>query len=317
MSEQKRAIVKDISDLFRLSLCFLASIVVFAAGYITHRLNNYDTGIYQSFFEFLTENEVLPPEALLISFFIPFSLIAANHTINDYFDYEIDVANNRLDRPIVRGAISLANAKKIAVGLYSSVVLLSAILVFIYGLNVFLLVLVPFFIFLSVGYNLGVKELGLLGNAWVSIGYVFPFLIGPLIIGMDEFALVNILVICTFIFFLALGREILKDIMDIEGDIKAGMRSVAIAYGPHWAARLSALCFLITLFLGGLLMFMGFKNNEIFFLGMIALSVLLLYTGIAMMRNPDQETSIRGRKYTRWSLWLSTGIFFISSFFLP
>jgi geranylgeranylglycerol-phosphate geranylgeranyltransferase len=317
VSGKKTTHIKDISDLFRLSLCILASIVVYAAGYITHRLNNYDLGINQNFLTFLFDNQIIPPTGLFIGFFIPFSLVAANHTVNDYFDYEGDVINERIDRPIARGSISLNTARNLVIGLYSFAFFLTAILVFLYRLDIVLLFLVPILIFIGISYNLGIKRYGLLGNIWVSIGYVFPFLIGPFLVGMDDFAALNILVLCAFVFFLALGREILKDIMDIEGDKKEGMRSAAIVYGARWAARLSFTSFLITIFLGVSLMFLAYKNNIIFFIGLSLLSLLLIYTSIILIRNPDLETGIKGRKYTRWSLWWATAVAFLSSFFLP
>jgi geranylgeranylglycerol-phosphate geranylgeranyltransferase len=315
--KQDSSTLKDVADLIRLHHCVLASIVVFAASYITHRLNYYESGDAQNFLAFLADNPVLPPEGLFLGFWITFALIGATHSINDYFDYEIDIANERFDRPIVRGAISRESAKNGAIGLFAFALFFSIILVAFFELDAILLPLVVMLIFISVSYNYGVKRHGLLGNAWVSTGYVFPFLIGSAFVGMDTFAAANIIVICAFIFFLALGREILKDIMDVEGDKKSAMRSVAIINGAQWAARLSFLCFIITMAFGVVLMFMGFKNNPLFLIGMIILSGFLLYTGILVIRNPDVATTAKGRKYTQWSLWLATSVAFFSSLFLP
>ncbi|MFX0125369.1 MAG: UbiA family prenyltransferase, partial [Candidatus Hodarchaeota archaeon] len=158
---------------------------------------------------------------------------------------------------------------------------------------------------------------GIIGNVWVSTGYVAPFLMGTLLVGiLNDWVFLNIIVICLFILFLALGREVLKDIMDIEGDLETGKRSVAISLGSHWAARISGMIYVVSIFFGSLLLFLGFKNNLIFLTGFILLVVLLIFTTILLIRNPTLETAVKGRKYTRWSLWWATALIYFSSFFI-
>ncbi len=311
--------IKDISDLLRISLCFLASIVIMIAGYLSYRLNGVNEVNFspQNFFEFILKNEIVPLDGVLLGFLVPFSMIAGTHVINDYYDYSNDVLNQRFDRPLVRGTISLHVAKNLAIGFYIIAFLVTIIEVFFYGLSPLLILFAIVFIGLGVGYNLGVKNYGIIGNIWVSTGYVAPFLMGTLLVGiLNDWVFLNITVICFFILFLALGREVLKDIMDIEGDLETGKRSVAISLGSHWAARISGIIYIVSIFFGSLLLFLGFRNNWIFLIGFVLLVALLLFTTILLIRNPTFETAIKGRKYTRWSLWWATALIYFSSFFI-
>ncbi|MFW9904979.1 MAG: UbiA family prenyltransferase [Candidatus Thorarchaeota archaeon] len=311
--------IKDFSDLLRISLCFLASLVIMIAGYLSYRLNGANEVNFspQDFFEFILNNEIVPLDGVLLGLLVPFSMIAGTHIINDYFDYSNDVLNQRFDRPLVRGAIPLNMAKNLAIGFYLLALLVTIIEVIFYGLSPLLILFALLFIGLGVGYNLGVKKYGIIGNTWVSTGYVAPFLMGTLLVGiLNEWVFLNITVICFFILFLALGREVLKDIMDIEGDLETGKRSVAISFGSHWAARISGMIYLVSIFFGSLLLFLGFRNNWIFLTGFILLVGLLLYTTFSLIHDPTLETATKGRKYTRWSLWWATALIYLSSFFI-
>lgn len=313
------SIVKDISDLLRISLCFLASIVIMIAGYLSYRLNGVNVADFspQNFFEFILENEIVPLDGVLLGLLVPFSMIAGTHVINDYFDYSNDVLNQRFDRPLVRGAIPIQVAKYIAIGFFLLAFLITIIEVVFYRLSPLLILFALFFIGLGVGYNLGVKDYGIIGNTWVSTGYIAPFLMGTLLVGIvNNWVLLNVAVICFFILFLALGREVLKDIMDIEGDLETGKRSVAVVLGSHWAAQISGIIYVISIFFGTLMLFLGFRNNWVFFTGFILLVALLLVTTIMLIRNPSLETATKGRKYTRWSLWWATALIYLSSFFI-
>jgi 4-hydroxybenzoate polyprenyltransferase len=311
--------IKDFSDLLRISLCFLASLVIMIAGYLSYRLNGANEVNFspQNFFDFILNNEIVPLDGVLLGLLVPFSMIAGTHVINDYFDYSNDVLNQRFDRPLVRGTIPLTTARNLAIGFFILALLVTIIEVIFYGLSPLLILFAMFFIGLGVGYNLGVKKYGIIGNIWVSTGYVAPFLMGTLLVGiLNEWVFWNIVVISFFILFLALGREVLKDIMDIEGDLETGKRSVAISLGSHWAARISGMIYIVSIFFGSLLLFLGFRNNWVFFTGFILLVGLLLSTTFLLVREPSLETATKGRKYTRWSLWWATALIYLSSFFI-
>jgi 4-hydroxybenzoate polyprenyltransferase len=311
--------IKDISDLLRISLCFLASFVVLLAGYVAYRLNGVQTTSFSplDFISFILHNELVPIEGILIGIMVPFLLIAGTHVINDYFDYENDLLNKRLDRPLVRGSVSTRTALALALSFYI-IALAITIIESLLWIPIHFIIASVLFIILGIGYNFGIKKYGFLGNIWVSMGYIMPFLMGTFIVGLvNEWVIINVAVLCLFIFFLALGREVLKDIMDIEGDEMTGKRSIAVVLGAHWAARISGLIYILSILCGcSMFLFLGFKNNLIFIIGFLFVIVLLLGTSYILNKNPSLESAIKGRKYSRWSLWWSTALIFISSFFI-
>ncbi|MFX0085333.1 MAG: UbiA family prenyltransferase [Candidatus Hodarchaeota archaeon] len=311
--------IKDISDLLRISLCFLASFVVLLAGYVAYRLNGVQTNNFvpQDFFSFILQNEIVPLEGILVGIIVPFLLIAGTHVINDYFDYENDVINKRLDRPLVRGSISTRTALTLALSFYI-IALAITIIETLLWLPIHFIVATVLFILLGIGYNFGVKKYGIIGNIWVSMGYIMPFLMGTFIVGLvNEWVILNVIVLCFFIFFLALGREVLKDIMDIDGDKMTGKKSIAVVFGAHWAAKISGLIYILSILCGcSLFLFLGFKNNIIFIIGFLIVIVLLLRTSYLLNKNPSLEIAIKGRKYSRWSLWWSTALILVSSLFI-
>lgn len=313
------SLIKDLADLMRISLCFLASFVVLLAGYVSYRLNGVleESFSPQNFIDFIFQNEIVPIEGIFMGLTVPFLLLGGTHTINDYYDFENDKLNQRIDRPLVRGTITPTAAKNLAISFYFLSAIITVVDVILFNLSLLLIPIALFFIVWGVGYNIGIKKYGILGNIWVSSGYVAPFLMGTLIVGItNDWVIQNVVVLCVFILFLALGREILKDIMDIEGDLETGKRSVAIVLGSRWAARISGMIYILSIIFGSVMITLGFKNNLIFVIGFILLAALLIGTTVMLIRNPSLENAIKGRKYTRWSLWWATFLIFISSFFI-
>ncbi len=270
-----------------------------------------------SIVNFIVKNPILPFEGICLGLTIPFLLIAGNHTINDYYDYTSDITNQRLDRPLVKGLITPQFAFRLAILTYVMALVITCVVVVVYRISILLIPIVIFFIFLGVFYNLGIKNYGLLGNIWVSTGYVAPFAMGALFFGfMSEWVFLNLIITSSFILFLALGREILKDIMDLEGDLATGKKSVPIVLGTKNAVWLSSIVYLISILSGSSLMFFGFRGNFVFIVGYFLVVLLISYTLVMMIKNPSPDNAIKARKYTRWTLWWSTVLIFFSSFFI-
>ncbi|MHA2292311.1 MAG: UbiA family prenyltransferase [Candidatus Hodarchaeales archaeon] len=312
---------KDIMALTRITLCVLSSIALFISGYCIYRWNllveDNVTIANISFINFFLNNSILPLEGVVLGLFVPFLLIAGTHTINDYYDYSSDVANQRLDRPLVKGLITPQFARTMAVLIYLAVFTITTVIVILYNISIWLIPTVVLFIFMGVFYNLGVKNYGIIGNIWVSVGYVAPFAMAAFLLGFaSQWVLINFILTSCFIFFLALGREILKDIMDIEGDLATGKKSIPIVLGKTRAVWVSSAVYLFSILCGISLVFLGFKENYVFVIGFLLVSGLISYTLGMMLRDPSIKNAITARKYTRWTLWWSTALIFLSSLFI-
>ncbi len=165
---------------------------------------------------------------------------ASAFALNDYVDYEVDKANMRLDRPLVRGDLKPRSA-----------LLLSIILApfgFISSYLISLEAFISAFLVTFIGYmyDLKLKEFGIIGNTYIAFSMSFPFIFGGIIVGSIE---PQIIVLSLMAFLSGLGREIMKDIEDVVGDGVRGVRSVVRIRGFEFAKRLSSLLFLLAVIL--------------------------------------------------------------------
>ncbi|MFX0207259.1 MAG: UbiA family prenyltransferase [Candidatus Hodarchaeota archaeon] len=303
--------IKDYFDLFRLSLGILSSFAVLAAGFIAYVFQ----GGFPNFISFLFNNGVISIDGLILGMSATLLLASAIEAINDVYDVETDIANKRFDRPIARGAFTPEYVRNLSATFFIITLLLAIVLVVIYRVTASLIFFTLFCIFIGVGYNY-IKRTGFIGNMWVSIGYVAPLFIGFFLLNPHD---INVIMNCTLIlsatFFLATGREIIKDIQDYEGDLKTNCKSLAIKIGPKGAAFIAMFFFgatMISAVVVGVLIY----NNLVFWFFLLVLAIILGITSLTIIIEPPAEGGKKARKYTRWSLWWALGAFFFGVFFI-
>jgi len=178
-------------------------------------------------------------EIIVLSFLTALLLEASAFAMNDYLDYEVDVANKRLDRPLVRGDISRKTALILS-AVFFPLGLITALLISVEALTFVLVVTALAFL-----YNVKLKELGLIGNAYVAFTMAAPFIFGGIIAGFSY----SVLLLSLIAFLTGLGREIMKGIEDVEGDALRSVRSIARVYGIDAASKISSFFFLLAVFL--------------------------------------------------------------------
>jgi len=246
---------------------------------------------------------------------IPFLIIGASMAINDYHDYEADRINKRMDRPLVRNAnlnpqhVLFGSLLMIALGIIFSIILFSD--------NYFVTIGVAFFSFLSISYNLWTKEKGLIGNATVALSNTAPYLLTLIALDArdpDTILVVTVMAIITFCG--VIGRELVKGIMDIEGDRITNSRTFAVQFGSKRAIQLASVFFFVLIFLIPIPMFIKFQNNLIY-LGLMVVTVcLMLYTVAILYNDPSVASGKRARSYSRTALWIGSTAFFVGAFTL-
>ena len=163
----------------------------------------------------------------VFGFFTAFFIQAGTFALNDYCDVETDIANNRLDRPLVRGALTKEFAFIIACVSTALGILCSVVLTMLHGgLTLFLVALL--LAVLGILYDIRMKELFALGNLYIAFTMAVPFIYGGLIAGDIGGGL---LILSLIALFAGLGREVMKDIADMRGDEIRDVRSIARVYG--------------------------------------------------------------------------------------
>jgi 4-hydroxybenzoate polyprenyltransferase and related prenyltransferases len=82
-----------------------------------------------------------------------------------------------------------------------------------------------------------------------------------------------------------LGRELVKVAMDYEGDMRAGVRTLAVIVGPQKAAALGAAVTLASVVFGLALTYVAFSQGLLFLaLGAAATSLSLIYLSLIALR---------------------------------
>ncbi|MFP4188845.1 MAG: geranylgeranylglycerol-phosphate geranylgeranyltransferase [Halobacteriales archaeon] len=154
----------------------------------------------------------------------------AGNAVNDYYDADID-AVNRPDRPVPSGRISRIGAAYVSAALF--VAALALTLAFLPPLAVAIGVVN---LAVLVVYSSHLKRVPLVGNVAVAYLAGSAFLFGGAAAGGVEFTVA--------LFALAalvnLGREIVKDVEDVEGDAAEGARTLPVVYGERPALVLAS-----------------------------------------------------------------------------
>ncbi len=181
----------------------------------------------------------LPPLPMLIlSLAVPAFIEMGSFALNDWFDVKTDKANKRTDRPIASGEISPSAALNAAAISYAIGVAAASLLPTL----AFYLALI--FAIFSVLYNWKLKDLPLIGNAYIAASMAIAFPFGSMV--SSQIIPYSILAIASVAFVSGLGREILKSCEDVEGDIKhRKSKTLPVAIGKKNAALLAASCYLL------------------------------------------------------------------------
>ncbi|MBI4214620.1 UbiA family prenyltransferase [archaeon] len=164
---------------------------------------------------------------------------------NDFWDYETDRANRRTDRPLVTGIVSHATVATTAF----VTVLLSMVLALVASHlsgNYLILLVASIYATLGVLYSYRVKNWPLAGNAVVALGMALPYPFGSLVLSQLSAAS---LLIAGAAFCFGMGRELIKSVMDAEGDLKTGRRTFPIMFGTKAASILAAVFLCVSIIL--------------------------------------------------------------------
>ncbi len=215
---------------------------------------------------------------------------AAGNTINDIYDVAIDRVN-KPRRPLAAGALG-TNA---AIGLYA----------FFFAATVFLMLFLPSDASLWIGvwivllhvYSWRLKRMYLVGNVLVSAVAGSGFLLGARVGG--DVAAGAVPAVFTFLF--VMGREIVKDTDDIEGDRACGAKTVPIVSGRRAALTTALVIFLALCFAFPVPAFVGMYGRAYALVMMLSVVPMLLVSiGIIL----------KGRSLGTVSTLLKIGMFF-------
>jgi geranylgeranylglycerol-phosphate geranylgeranyltransferase len=216
-------------------------------------------------------------DKLVFALFSASLISAGGYTLNDYFDLEIDKINKPL-RPLPQGEIRPRSA------LAFSFLLFFVGLIFSFFIKEVAFFLALFTIILLTLYSFKLKRTPLLGNLTISFVCGLAFVYGG-IVGKD-FRLS--LIPAGFAFLFHLGREILKDIEDLKGDVSADAQTLPIIEGINFSLLFTTIIFSGLIFLTILPYY--FKIFPFLYLVLVlVVDLLLIYVMISMWNDQSKK----------------------------
>jgi geranylgeranylglycerol-phosphate geranylgeranyltransferase len=210
---------------------------------------------------------------------------AAGNSLNDYYDRDVDRVNHP-ERPIPSGRVSPRGALMTAILLFTPTIPWSLLLRW----ELLLIVLVNLALMSS--YEIVFKRSGFRGNLLISWLVASLFVFGGLAVYDSTEALQRTLILALLAFLATLGREVMKDIEDMAGDVDR--RTLPMTLGREVAAIVASACLLLAVGLSALPAFLGVLGPYYLYAVVLA-DAMFIYAALLSARRP--ATSQRTAKY--------------------
>ncbi len=210
---------------------------------------------------------------------------AAGNSLNDYYDREVDRVNHP-ERPIPSGRVPPRGALVTALVLFVPTIPWSLLLRW----ELLLVVLINLALMSS--YELVFKRGGFRGNLLISWLVASLFIFGGLAVYDSPAALQRILWLAVLAFLSTVGREVIKDIQDVRGDVDR--RTLPMRIGERGASRLAALTLTLAVALSFVPWSLGVLGSYYLYVVLVA-DAMFIYAALNVFRNP--AASQRTAKY--------------------
>ncbi len=220
---------------------------------------------------------------LLFGMLTVFLVTAGGNVINDYYDREVDKINHP-ERPIPSGKISPRTAV-----IYSGILFLLAIFTS-YLISTCALLIASYAIFVLLLYESSLKYEGFVGNISVSILVGMLFVFGGAIFGK----LPLMAVFATMAFFANLGREVIKDIEDMTGDINR--RTLPKRIGKEKAGMVAFSSLIVGVALSPT-PYLYFSFSIYYLLSVLVSDGIFIYAALIQFKDPH-----KGQKYVKYGM---------------
>jgi len=211
-------------------------------------------------------------------------ITAGGNAINDYYDYDIDNIN-KPKRPLPSGRITRSEAKWISIATFC----IGCIVAFFINTPCFIIAVIAS-ILLYV-YARDLKNSGFPGN--ITIAGLTGMAI--LYAGLSVSSIDRILYIAAFAFLINMGREIIKDAEDIEGDKAMGAKTLAIKYGIGKALKLSLIPLFLVILITPIPFFTGLYNTYYMAIIIIGIDLPIVYMASRIFVAPTTETAEKSK----------------------
>ena len=206
-------------------------------------------------------------------------ITSGGFAFNDYIDQESDAIVKK-NRPIPSKSLASWHA------LLASVILFTIGLVAAREINWLCFGIALMDTVLLVAYSKVIKKrAGFLGSMLMGILIGTSFVYG-------EAALSGVITVTSFsLSFMSMGNvggNILRDVLSLEGDLKAGYATLAAKRGPKFAIKVGAVFFLLNA-IGSPIPYLVDAVGYGYLIPIIIWNIILVVSGVSLLRNQDIE----------------------------
>lgn len=234
---------------------------------------------------------------LAFSLAVVVAFTAAGNAYNDYFDREVDKVAHP-ERPIPSGTVTPYGAS------LASVVLFAISVAFSFFVNLWSVIIVVTSVFVMVGYERFLKAEGLAGNLAISWLTGALFLFGGAAVDSLELAWI----LAALAFLATLGREIVKDIQDIEGD-RGTRKTLPMRIGVRNAGILGSVAFISAVSFSPLPYLLDLLS--VWYVPVVLASdAIFIYCALIHFENPE-----RGQKVAKLAMLIALIAFLVGGVF--
>jgi len=228
---------------------------------------------------------------VILAVFSAILIAAGGNVYNDCCDLAADRLN-KPRRPIPSGRISPRDAR-----------LWAGILFFVGCGAAGMITLANFFIAIMVtasliAYDYRYKNRPLVGNIIVAFLTACAFLYA----GFAVNRITETVVPALFSFFFHLGRELVKDAEDMEGDKTQGALTLPILYGKKTTMIAISVIYTAVIILTWVPFYLGFYSWRYFIVLLIGVDAALLYLLYRMWRDPRTDNLGRIARYLKYDM---------------
>ena len=211
---------------------------------------------------------------ILISAVVVFMFICGGNALNDYIDHEIDRTAHP-ERPIPSGRMKRETA------LHAAIVMLGgACVVSLLTVDAACIAIVIIACVLMVAYEFALKQRGFVGNVTIAVLTGMMFLLGGAVVGDLE----GNIVIALMAMLVSVGREIAKDIEDMDSD--EGRKTLPMSIGVRNAAILACVFFVAGPVLSVLPMV--WESYGVLYYTVVAADLIFLYCAATVFNDPHR-----------------------------
>jgi 4-hydroxybenzoate polyprenyltransferase len=220
----------------------------------------------------------LPETDLLVLVLVSaICITSGGFAFNDYIDQESDAIIKK-DRPIPSKSLAPWIALTIAAVFFAIGLLTS------FAINWLCFGIAIVDTLLLIAYSAFVKRYaGFLGSILMGVLIGTSFVYG-------EAALSGIISITSFsLSFMSMGNvggNILRDVLSLEGDLKAGYTTLAALRGPRFATKMGAIFFILNA-IGSPIPYLVDAVGYGYLIPIVIWNIILVVSGVSLLRNPD------------------------------